>query len=260
MGKDMVRRRAICSPKGGVGKTTIACNLAAVSAHSGKKTLVIDLDPQGASTSYLLGSEENRLNVTLTAFFEEILYRTLNPKGLPACIHRTPFAGLDLIPSHPDLEYLAEILESRHKLDALKAALRALSDYDEVYIDTPPALNFYTRAALIAADGCLVPFDCDHLSRRGLYRLLNFVREVQANHNADLVLEGIIVNQFQVAAKLPKRIVCELIEEGLPVFHSLLSSSIRIRESRERALPMVYLEPRHNVTLQFMALYGELNA
>jgi chromosome partitioning protein len=255
----MVRRRAICSPKGGVGKTTIACNLAAVSAHSGKKTLVIDLDPQGASTSYLLGSNESRVKATLTAFFEELLYRTVNPQGLPACIHRTPFEGLDLIPSHPDLESLAEKLESRRKMDALKEALSALPDYDEVYIDTPPALNFYTRAALIAANGCLVPFDCDHLSRQSLYRLLDFVREVKANQNADLALEGIVVNQFQVAANLPRQIVNELIAEGLPVLHNWLSSSIRIRESRAKALPMVYLEPRHKLTLQFAALYGELD-
>lgn len=253
-------RRAVFNQKGGVGKTTIACNLAAVSAHNDKRTLVIDLDPQGNSTQYLLGSVEPVCETTLVDYFEEQLYRTLEPRGLKACIHETLFERLDLVPSHPDLEYMAEKLESRHKMYKLKEALDSFSDYDCIYMDTPPALNFYTRSALIAANACLIPFDCDYLSRHALYVLLDIVNEVRRDHNSGLELEGIIVNQFQLRANLPKKIVSELLGEGLPVLDTYLSSSIKIRESREKALPLVYLAPRHKLTRQFQALYQELKS
>jgi chromosome partitioning protein len=142
----------------------------------------------------------------------------------------------------------------------LKESLDSLSDYDYIYIDTPPALNFYTRSALIAADGCLIPFDCDYFSRRALGVLLDIINEVRHDHNPDLELEGIVVNQFQVTANLPKKIVSELREDGLPVLPTYLSSSIKIRESREKALPLVYLDPRHKLTMQFHAIYRELNS
>lgn len=255
----MVMRRAIFNQKGGVGKSTITCNLAAISAHNNKHTLVIDLDPQGNSTQYLLGSTEQVCETTLVDYFEEQLYRTVDPKGLRGCIHETPFQRLDLVPSHSNLEYLAEKLDSRHKMYKLKEALDSFSDYDNIYIDTPPALNFYTRSALIASDACLIPFDCDYFSRRALHVLLDTISKVQSDHSRRLKLEGIIVNQFQVTANLPKRIVSELLEEGLPVLDTYLSSSIKIRESREKSLPMVHLDPRHKLTRQFEALYLKLN-
>ena len=253
-------RRTIFNQKGGVGKTSITCNLAAISAHNDRRTLVIDLDPQGNSTQYLLGSTELAYETTLVDYYEEQLYRTINPGGLEACIHKSAFQRLDLIPSHPDLEYLSEKLESRHKMYKLKEALDSLSDYDYIYIDTPPALNFYTRSALIAANGCLIPFDCDYFSRRALRVLLDIINEVRHDHNPGLELEGIVVNQFQVTANLPKKIVSELKEEGLPVLPTYLSSSIKIRESREKALPLVYLDPRHKLTVQFQELYQELDS
>jgi cellulose biosynthesis protein BcsQ len=90
-------------------------------------------------------------------------------------------------------------------LQAARCAGETGRDYDRIYIDTPPALNFYTRSALIAAQGCLIPFDCDDFSRRALYTLLENVQEIQSDHNADLKVEGIVVNQFQPRANLPQR-------------------------------------------------------
>ena len=151
-------------------------------------------------------------------------------------------------------------------LDAIDAAptidpeaLQQLAaGYDRIYIDTPPALNFYTRSALIGARGCLIPFDCDDFSRKALYTLLENVQEIQADHNPDLVVEGIVVNQFQARANLPQRIVDELIAEGLPVLTPYLPSSIRVRESHEQSLPMIYLDPGHKLTQAFVALHAAL--
>ncbi|MEY2686528.1 MAG: hypothetical protein RL375_726, partial [Pseudomonadota bacterium] len=130
--------------------------------------------------------------------------------------------------------------------------------YDRIYIDTPPALNFYTRSALIAAQGCLIPFDCDDFSRRALYTLLANVAEIQSDHNRDLQVEGIVVNQFQPRANLPAKLVGELIAEGLPVLQPYLSSSVKIKESHERALPMIHLDPRHKLTQELVALHDAL--
>lgn len=131
-------------------------------------------------------------------------------------------------------------------------------DYDRIYIDTPPALNFYTRSALIGASGCLIPFDCDEFSRKALYTLMDNVQEIRADHNPDLEVKGIVVNQFQPRANLPQRMVSELIEEGLPVLQPYLPSSVRIRESHELSLPMIYLDPNHKLTLALVELHEGL--
>jgi chromosome partitioning protein len=163
------------------------------------------------------------------------------------------------MPAGPALDELHGKLESRYKIYKLRDALAALDDdYDAIWIDTPPALNFYTRSALIAADACLIPFDCDDFSRRALYGLLEAVTEIQADHNADLRVEGIVVNQFQPRASLPQRTVQELIDEGLPVLQPYLSASVKIKESHEQARPMIHLDPRHKVTQEFVALFQTL--
>ena len=140
-----------------------------------------------------------------------------------------------------------------------KPALQQLAkDYDRIYIDTPPALNFFTRSALIGARGCLIPFDCDDFSRKALYTLMDNVQEIRADHNPELVVEGIVVNQFQPRANLPLRIVNELIAEGLPVLQPYLPSSVKIRESHEQSLPMIYMDPSHKLTQALVALHGAL--
>src|SRR5204862_6016852 len=144
----------------------------------------------------------------------------------------TPYENLHLMPSSPELEELHGKLESRYKIYKLREALSELdANYDHIYVDTPPALNFYTRSALIAAEGCLVPFDCDDFSRRALYGLIETVEEIRADHNPALRIEGIVVNQFQPRANLPQRTVQELVDEGLPVLQPYLSASVKIKES-----------------------------
>jgi chromosome partitioning protein len=131
-------------------------------------------------------------------------------------------------------------------------------DYERIYIDTPPALNFYSYSALIAADRVLIPFDCDSFSRQALYNVIAQVAELQADHNESLTVEGIVVNQFVSRASLHQNLIDELIAEGLPVLSTYLNSSVKMRESHEASVPLIHLDARHKLTLQFVALLTEL--
>lgn len=251
-------RRVVFNQKGGVGKTTIVCNLAAISASKGKKTLVIDLDPQCNSSQYLLGTMDEPAPGSIADFFETTLTNTRRPADLAPFIAETPFAGLHVVPAHPDLEHLIVKLESRQKIYKLANALKKLTGYDEIYIDTPPALNFYSRSALIASDRVLIPFDCDDFARQALYVLTENIEEIQADHNDELAIEGIVVNQFQARANLPQRLVAELEAEGMPILQTRLSSSVKVKESHDRSIPLVYLDAKHKISEQFVDLHKRL--
>lgn len=255
-----IMKRVVFNQKGGVGKSTITCNLAAISASRGEKTLVIDLDPQANSTHYLLGAAADQLEISATEFFDQMLSLKLRPLATEDFILETPFENLHVLPSHASLEELQAKLESRYKIYKLREALDALEGYDQIWIDTPPALHFYTRSALIAADRCLIPFDCDAFARRALYALLDNVAEIRADHNERLQVEGIIINQFQSRASLPQQLVDELRAEGLPVLSTLLSSSVKIKESHQQSKPMLHLDARHKLAQEFEGLYDELTA
>jgi chromosome partitioning protein len=251
-------RRVVFNQKGGVGKSTITCNLAAIDAARGLRTLVVDLDPQGNSTQYLLGHSGAQLEDTLADLFDQTLNFRLRSKKTAEFVHAAGFDNLFVLPAHPALDDLQSKLESRYKIYKLRDALGELDAFDAVWIDTPPALNFYTRSALIAADTCLIPFDCDDFSRRALYALLESVEEIRADHNRALEVEGIVVNQFQARASLPQRLVAQLREEGMPVLDAHLSASVKIRESHEHARPLIHLAPNHKVTAEYRALAAEL--
>ena len=252
-------KRVIFNQKGGVGKSTIAVNLAAIAAHAGRKTLIIDVDPQCNSSRYLLGDAANEASPGMMDFFKSALDFQFYPKPESSYVHPTRFENLHIIPSHAEIGELQAKLESRHKIYKLRDALNALGkDFDEIVIDTPSAYNFFTQSALIAADTCLIPFDCDDFARQALYALLGNVREVQADHHPELRIEGIVVNQFQPRSRLPQRLVDELIAEGLPVLDSKLSSSVRIRESHELNTPLIHMDARHKLSQEFVSLFDEL--
>lgn len=273
-------RRVVFNQKGGVGKSSITVNLAAISAARGKRTLVIDLDPQSNSSQYLLGekatygSNNPTLEPNIETFFNEILTASQSKglidsalgsilktkeRGLDAVIHSTPFANLSVIPSSPSLGGLEHALQNKHKIFKLRDALNELSEqYDEIFIDTPPAFNFFTLSALIAADRVIIPFDCDVFSRPALLTLLENVVEAKGDHNPQLEVEGIVVNQFQSQAKLPQQVVQELKDEGLPVFNTMLPSSVVMKESHQKNLPLIHLNADHKLTLAYVSLFDEI--
>ncbi|TCB49180.1 ParA family protein [Acinetobacter sp. ANC 4779] len=275
-----MRTRVVFNQKGGVGKSSIAVNLAAISAHQGFKTLLIDLDPQANSSQYVLGDDATysvdkpALEPNVENYFEEVLGANQSKgllgnaigsllksrsKGLESYVHQSPFKNLHVIPASPTLGALAHALESKHKIYKLRDALQQLAgQYDRVYIDTPPAFNFFTLSALIAAERVLIPFDCDVFSKRALKTLIENVIETQDDHNDRLEIEGIIVNQFQAQAKLPREVVQQLKDEGLPVLDSMLPPSILMKESHLKNQPLIYLATEHKLTQAYQSLFNEI--
>jgi chromosome partitioning protein len=251
-------RRVVFNQKGGVGKTTIVCNLAAIAASRGLRTLVVDLDTQANATQYLLGSSSAKPDRTMADFFESTLAFTLSPQPFVAYATNTPFENLDIVAADPRLEELIVKLEAKQKIYKFRDALKRLKGYDAVFIDTPPALNFYSRSALIAAESVLIPFDCDEFARQALYTLLDNIGEIKGDHNEDLLVEGIVVNQFQSRAKLPGRLIDELRKEGRPMLAQTLSHSVRVKESHELHRPLINLDKSHRVTQEYVALYDAL--
>lgn len=251
-------RRVVFNEKGGVGKSSITCNLAAISASKGNRTLVVDLDPQCNSTQYLLGEVPQER--TIAQYMEQTLSFSLRGAKPQEYVHATPFENLFVIPSSFELLTLEHKLESRHKIYKLRDLLDKLNDdFDEIYIDTAPALNFYTRSALISANSCLIPFDCDAFSRQALYSILEVIGEIREDHNDELEIEGIVVNQFQPMAKLPTQLIEELISEDHPVLPVYLNQSVKMRESHHLNKPLIYFAPSHKLTKQFVELYEHLH-
>jgi chromosome partitioning protein len=253
-------QRVVFNQKGGVGKSSITANLAAISANEGVKTLVVDLDPQCNASRYLLGKDAEIGDISIAGFFKQSLSFRLKPSDPDEFVWTTAYENLFVLPASPELSELQSKLEAKHKIFKLREALQSLSsEYEAIYIDTPPAFNFYTLSALIAAQGCLIPFDCDDFSRQALYALLDNVAETRADHNAELQVEGIIVNQFMSQANLPARVVNELKEENLPLFDTKLSSSVKMRESHEQHKPLIHFAPSHKLTQEYVTLFHELN-
>lgn len=275
-----MRTRVVFNQKGGVGKSSITVNLAAISAHQGLKTLLIDLDPQANSSQYVLGddatysSDKPALEPNIENYFEDVLGNQQSKgllgnaigsilksrsKGLESYVHQSSFKHLDVIPASPTLGALAHALESKHKIYKLRDALQQLSGhYDRVFIDTPPAFNFFTLSALIAANRVLIPFDCDVFSKRALQTLIENVIETQDDHNEGLEIEGIVVNQFQAQAKLPREVVQQLKDEGLPVLDSMLPPSILMKESHQKNQPLIHLATDHKLTQAYQLLFNEI--
>ncbi|QXH48955.1 ParA family protein [Pseudomonas xanthosomatis] len=187
--------------------------------------------------------------------------QTLAPNPATGKKHRvaiteTRYANLHLITASPDLADLQGKLQSKFKINKLRKLLVELSaDYERIYIDTPPALNFYTFSALVAAERLLIPYDCDSFSRQALHAVMAEVQELRQDHNAALQVEGVVVNQFAGRTALHQTLVEQLRGEGLPVY---LSSSIKMRESHEAAVPLVHLAPKHRLAQEFVELLDVL--
>jgi len=224
-------KRVVFNRKGGVGKSTITCNLAAVAASKGKQVLIVDLDPQANSTSYL-GHDGKDNVVGIAEFMESTISRNYREFTSEDYIRPTSFENLSLISASYNLVDIEAKLEAKHKIYKLRDFLNNLHiEFDEIYLDTPPALN----------------------------DLMDELDEIIEDHNPELEIEGVVVNQFQARAKLPNKAVEELKKAKFKVLKPYISSSIKVKESHAENTPLIYLDAKHKVTQEFCELYKNIN-
>lgn len=194
---------AICNQKGGVGKTTTAINLATFLAYSGKRTLLIDVDPQGNATS---GLGINKHNIKTSIY--ELLVDDADPRSI---IINTGIEHFSLMPSTLSLTgaevELVGIMGREYKLK--KAIASITSEYDFIIIDCPPSLGLLTINALAAADSVLIPVQCEYYALEGLSQLVNTINLVKENINASLVIEGVVLTMADFRTNLTNEVIKE---------------------------------------------------
>ena len=257
-------RRVVFNQKGGVGKSSITCNLAAISASRGFRTLVVDLDVQG-NASFYLGVDIHASDfISPEATIAHLLRQSASTwfaTAQPALsfVRETHFPQLDLLAASPLLNSIAPELEARYKIYKLREILDELAgEYDRIFIDTPPNFNFFSKTALIAADRVLIPYDCDSFSKQGLNQLLENLVDLKQDHNPKLIIEVIVINQFNPQARLPVELIEQLKNEQLPVLPTYLASSVKMKESHHERKPLIYFARNHKLTQQYEALFDEI--
>jgi len=243
---------AIANQKGGCGKTTTTVNLAAYLALNGKRTLLVDLDPQGSSTRHL---GLNELDKTMY----DVLMRGLDIKAL---IKNTMVSGLDIAPTNnflgkAELE-LASKLTARESV--LRPKLRSLEGYDYVLIDTPPTLGFLTLNALVASDMVLIPIQTQFFALMGLSMILDLLELIKTDLGY-VIQKKYLLTLFDPRTKMAKEVVAQVRESlGEDVFKTVIPNNIRLAEAPSYGVPISIHAPESPGALAYSNLANEVIA
>ena len=244
-------RIAVANQKGGVGKTTTAINVATALAATGKRVLVVDIDPQGnASTGFGI----DRARRSRTSYDLLLGDATLSEA---AVLTRIP--NLSIIPSTVDLTGAEiELIGVDRRMHRLDAALES-SRHDFVVIDCPPSLGLLTLNALAAADSLLVPLQCEFFALEGLTQLLNTVERVRATLNPDLSILGVVLTMFDRRNRLSEQVAADVRAcLGAQVFETVIPRNVRLSEAPSHGLPALLYDHQCAGSTAYMALAREL--
>ena len=250
----MKRVIAIANQKGGVGKTTTAVNLAASLAATKRHVLLVDLDPQGNAT---MGSGVDKRSAQRTS--AGVLLGEYDAVSTLVPVDPGDFT---LMPGNDELTAaevrLLTVLAGREM--RLRNALRALRNlYDVILIDCPPALNMLTVNALVAADGVLVPMQCEYYALEGLSALVDTIEQIRSSINPELEIEGILRTMYDPRNNLSTEVAAQLIQHfGDKVFRTIIPRNVRLAEAPSFGKPALFHDKDSRGALAYLALAGEL--
>ena len=228
---------AFTNQKGGVGKTTSAINIAAALGIMGKKTLLIDSDPQGNASS---GVGVHKAKLSATTY--DVLIGRCNAS---AAIQHTEFKNLDVMPSTMDLAGAEFELADIEKREArLKTALVEIKDdYDIIIIDCPPSLGMLTVNALTAANGAVIPMQCEYFSLEGLSQMMMTIKQIKKLYNPDLSLTGILITMYNGRLNLSLQVIDEIKKYYAgKLFKTTISRNVRLSEAPSYGEPIQYYD------------------
>ncbi len=244
----------MANQKGGVGKTTTCVNLCASLAATRRRVLLVDLDPQGNATMGC-GLDKRDLPVSVC----EVL---LGEARAGDAIVDLEQAGFHILPAGPDLT-AAEVglINEAGRESRLRDALKAIHDrYDYIFIDCPPALNILTVNALTAAEGVLIPMQCEYYALEGLSALIGTVEQIAAAVNPQLKIEGILRTMFDPRNNLSNEVSSQLIMHfGDRVYSTVIPRNVRLAEAPSYGMPAMYYDKNSRGALAYLALAGEIN-
>ncbi|KUK13510.1 MAG: ParA family protein [Synergistetes bacterium] len=243
---------ALANQKGGVGKSTTAVNLSSAVASLGKKVLLVDVDPQGNATSGL-GVEKEEVPYSL---YDVILGKVKAEEAIIKGVYR----NLDLIPSNIDLAGAEiELVNAVSRETRLKRVLNGvLANYSFVFLDCPPSLGLLTINALTAADGVIIPIQCEYYALEGLGQLLKTIDLVREYLNPELEIYGVLLTMFDSRTKLAHQVVNEVknyFKEK--VYKAIIPRSVRVSEAPSYGKPVIFYAPQSSGAKAYMSLARE---
>jgi len=244
---------AFSNQKGGVGKTTSAVNVAAALGMLGHKTLLVDSDPQGNATSGV-GINKKELKISL---YDVLIGRA----EAQAAIRATEFDNLSVLPSSITLAASEfELIDSDNREGRLKDALSAVKDdFDYIIIDCPPSLGLLTVNALNAADGTVIPMQCEYYALEGLSQLMLTIRRVKQLYNHSLEITGILITMYNGRLNLSSMVLDELKKYYADkIFSTMITRVVKLSEAPSYGMPAIYYDKHGKGSEAYKAVAKEL--